>query len=63
MSQTILFNLAINLITNYIKSSDSSKDDEILKVVQKGAKYLSAKDNNDITAEIADTVVNSFMKR
>lgn len=62
MWQMMLLNLGINLVKSYIKSSDSSKDDEILKVVKDGAKYLSSKDNNDVTVDIADTIVKAVMK-
>jgi len=62
MLSSILLKLGINLVVSYINSSDSSKDDEVLKVVQDGAKYLSNKQNNDITVELADTIVNKVMK-
>lgn len=62
MWQIMLLNLGINLVKKYIESSDSSKDNDILKIVQDGAKYLSAKDNNDITVDLASTIIKSVMK-
>ena len=62
MLSSLLLRLGINLVVSYINSSDSSKDDKVLKVVQDGAKYLSNKQNNDITVELADTIVNKVMK-
>jgi len=62
MLSSLLLKLGINLVVSYINSSDSSKDDEVLKVVQDGAKYLSQKQNNDITVELADTIVKTVMK-
>lgn len=62
MLSSILLKLGINLVVSYINSSNSSKDDEVLKVVQDGAKYLSQKQNNDITVELADTIVKTAMK-
>ena len=62
MWQIMLLNLGINLVTKYIESSDSEQDDKILDVVKDGAKYLSAKDNNDITVNLANTIVTSIMK-
>jgi len=62
MLSSLLLRLGINLVVSYINSSDSSKDNEVLKVVQDGAKYLSNKQNNDITVELADTIVDKVMK-
>jgi len=62
MFSSLLLKLGINLVVSYINSSDSSKDNEVLKVVQDGAKYLSNKQNNDITVELADTIVDKVMK-
>ena len=62
MWQVMLLNLGINLVTKYIESSDSKQDDKVLKVIQDGAEYLSAKDNNDMTVDIADTLVKAVMK-
>jgi len=62
MWSSILLKLGINLVVSYINSSNSDKDNEVLKVVQDGAKYLSNKQNNDVTVELADTIVKSVMK-
>jgi len=63
MWQIILLNLGINLVKSYIESSESKEDDKVLDIVKDGAKYLSAKDNNDVTVNIADTIVKSVMKK
>ncbi|BFU77175.1 hypothetical protein ALC152_03900 [Arcobacter sp. 15-2] len=62
MLSSILLKLGINLVVSYINSSNSDKDNEVLKVVQDGAKYLSNKQNNDVTVELADTIVKTVMK-
>jgi hypothetical protein len=62
MWQMMLLNLGINLITKYIESSDSKQDDKILDVVKQGAEYLSAKDNNDVTVDVAKTIIKTVMK-
>jgi len=62
MWQYMLLNLGINLVKSYISSSDSKQDDKVLSVVKDGAKYLSAKDNNDITVDIANSVIKTVMK-
>lgn len=62
MWQIMLLNLGINLVSEYIESSDSKQDDKILDIVKDGAKYLSAKDNNDVTVSLATAVVKSVMK-
>lgn len=45
---SIFLPLAVDLIRSYIKSSDSSKDDKILQVVQDGCYYLAPKKNNNL---------------
>lgn len=40
--------LAVELLKLYIKTSDSSKDDKVLEVVQTGCAYLAPKDNNTV---------------
>jgi len=62
MWQVMLLNLGINLVKSYIENSDSKQDDKVLSVVKDGAKYLSKKDNNDVTVDIADTIVKAVMK-
>jgi hypothetical protein len=63
MWQTFIVNLAINLVQSYINSSSSKLDDKILDVVKDGAKYLSSKDNNDVTVELADSLVSKIVKK
>lgn len=62
MWQVMLLNLGINLVKSYIESSDSKQDDKVLDVVKQGAKYLAQKDNNDVTVDLASTIINSVMK-
>lgn len=40
--------LAVELLKLYIKTTDSSKDDKVLEVVQTGCVYLAPKGNNTI---------------
>jgi len=63
MLQMFLLNLGISLITKYIKSSSSSNDDKVLEVVKSGAKYLANKTNNDLSSELADTIIDSVMNK
>ena len=62
MFSSFLLKLGINLVVSYINSSDSSDDDKVLNIVKDGSKYLSQKQNNDITVELADTIVKTVMK-
>jgi len=62
MLQSLLLRLGINLVVGYINSSKTNKDDEVLKVVKDGAQYLSNKQNNDVTVELAETIVKTVMK-
>lgn len=62
MWQLMLLKLGINLVSSYIKSSDSKQDDKILDIVKDGASYLADKDNNDVTYRLADSIFNSSMK-
>lgn len=45
---SILLPYAFDLIRSYIKSTDSSKDDKVLDMVQEGCKYLAPKSNNTL---------------
>ena len=40
--------LIVKFFEIYISNSSSKKDDEVLKMVQKGASYLSCKENNNV---------------
>lgn len=62
MWQVMLLNLGINLVTKYIESSDSKQDDKVLEVIKDAAKYLSSKDNNDISTDLASTIIKTVMK-
>ena len=57
-----LLDFVLDTVVDYIESSDSEQDDKILEITKKSAEYLSAKDNNDITVDIADSIVKSIMK-
>lgn len=63
MLQIFLLNLGINLVKSYIESSDSEQDDKVLEVLKDGAKYLSKKDNNDITVDFADSIIKAVVKK
>jgi len=63
MWQMLLINLGVNLVKSYIDSSASKQDDKVLKMVQDGAEYLSNKENNDVTVDVADSIVKSVMKK
>jgi len=62
MWQAMLLNLGINLVKSYVESSESKADDKVLDLVKDGATYMAKKDNNDLTVDIADTIVKSVMK-
>jgi len=51
----------LKLLSSYISSSDSKKDDEILVMVQTGCSYLSEKDNNNLSASDAQFINNRSM--
>lgn len=60
---TILLPYAVDLIRSYIKSTDSSKDDKVLAVVQEGCKYLAPKSNNTLDEFDANAIsVHSMIK-
>ncbi|WP_373002186.1 hypothetical protein [Sulfurimonas sp.] len=62
MLQMFLLNLGINLVTKYVSGTESKHDDKVLDLVKDGAKYLSAKDNNDVTVDLAESVFKAVMK-
>lgn len=53
---TLLLPLAIDVVRMYIKSSDTTKDDQILNVVQDGCRYLAPKDSNDLSPELSKKI-------
>jgi len=53
---------AIDIIVSYIKSTDSSKDDKVLEVVQLGAEYLANKDNNNVTKQDCEILKTKKVK-
>jgi len=62
MWQVMLLNLGINLVKSYIESSDSKQDDKVLDIIKDGAKYLSSKDNNDMTVDLASNIVKTVIR-
>lgn len=58
----LILPLAVEIVKAYINSSSSKKDDLILETVKGGCSYLSAKDNNSLSLDIADLVGNQTMK-
>jgi len=44
----LLLPFAFDMVKEYIKSTDSTKDDKVLNIVQEGASYLAVKDNNTL---------------
>jgi len=63
MWQMFLLNLGINLVKSYVESSNSAQDDKVLDLVKDGAKYLANKDNNDVTVQVADSIISSVMNK
>jgi len=63
MWQMFLLNLGINLVKSYVESSNSAQDDKVLDFVKYGAKYLANKDNNDVTVQVADSIISSVMNK
>jgi hypothetical protein len=61
MLAPILLELGIYALKTYIKSTDDTKDDKILEVVQAGAQYLAPKANNTISEKISDELKCSVM--
>ena len=53
---TLFLPLAIDIVRMYIKSSDTTKDDQILNVVQDGCRYLAPKENNNLSPEISKKI-------
>lgn len=60
---SFLLPIAINIVKRYIDSSDSKRDDEILKVVQDSCVYLCAKDNNSLDLVTSKVISEIKMKR
>ena len=48
MLESLLIKLGVSLVTSYIESSSSKKDDKVLELVQTGASYLAKKPNNTV---------------
>lgn len=59
---SLLVPLAVDLLKAYFKTTDSSKDDQVLNVVQQGCTYLSMKDNNTLTVTDSNYVNLSEME-
>lgn len=54
--------VAVEIIKAYIKNSSSKKDDLILNTVKDGCRYLSVKDNNTVSVDLADSVSEQTIK-
>jgi len=52
----LLLPVAIDVIMKYIRSTDTKRDDEILKIVEVGAGYISAKNDDDLNSKIAKVI-------
>lgn len=60
----IFLPLAVNTVVKYIDSSSTKKDDEVLKVVQKGARYLVDNTNNTLEKDLkVDDISKCKMKK
>lgn len=57
----LLLPFIFDLIKEYIRSTDTDKDDEVLNIVQEGAKYLAEKDNNTVTENESNVLQTAIM--
>lgn len=53
--------VAVQVMKQYFKTTDTKKDDKILEVVQQGCYYLVPNETNDLSIETADLVSNHTM--
>lgn len=58
----MLLPFAVEILKNYVASSETNQDDKILEIVQDGAKYLASSDNNDLSLGSIAPIVNSQMR-
>ena len=49
MWQSLLIELGFYFVKKYINSSETKKDDKVLKLVQEGARYIVDNKDNDIS--------------
>ncbi|RXJ82644.1 hypothetical protein [Arcobacter sp. F2176] len=63
MWQSLLIDLGITLVKNYINSTESKKDDKVLELVQTGANYLANKPNNTVSTNTAVSLKNESMRK
>lgn len=61
--QQLVLPLAVEAVKSYVKTSDSTKDDKVLEIVQTGAKYLAPKDNNSLDENTSNAIRKSTMKK
>jgi hypothetical protein len=58
---SLLMPFAVNMVKEYVKSTDSTKDDLVLSLTQDTAQYLCNKDNNSVTEYVAKSLASSQM--
>lgn len=50
----IFIPVAVKTVTEYVKSTDIKKDDELLEIAKISTRYLAEQTNNTVTKKIAD---------
>ncbi len=58
---TMVLPYLLEMLLAYIKSSDTTQDDKVLKIVQEGARYLAPCPNNSLQYFEADKIANATM--
>lgn len=51
----------LDMLKEYIKSSDTTQDDKVLAIVQEGAKYLAPSENNTLKQIDSNVISNAKM--
>lgn len=46
--------VAVKTVTEYVKNTDTKKDDKILQIAKLSTEYLAEQTNNTVTKKIAD---------
>lgn len=59
----LLLPFAFNVVSKYVASSDSKKDDVILDIVKNTSKYMSLKDNNTLSIDTASAIALAKIKK
>lgn len=54
--------VAVQVVKQYFKTTDTKKDDKVLEVVQQGCYYLASNETNDLSIHTADNVAIHTMK-